>query len=151
MSVITGKSPATTFYNKTQLDKQILETLAKLIKKVDKLSEQVNEPRKRSSKITKPKEGLEASRYASQTLTKFYAQAISFPFKTPTPTTRLPVTYNPKMFNLNKAYDPTCLVVCFLPGTNTILREDNLTIINDINQLLKLNNILDNQVVITVK
>jgi len=148
LSIIIGKSPATTFHNKTQLDKQILETLAKLIKKVDKLSEQVNEPRKRSSKITKPEEGLEASRHVSQTLTKSYAQAISFPSKTSTPTTRLPVIYNPKMFNLNKAYDPTCLVVCFLPG---ILREDNLTIINDINQLLKLNNVLDNQVVITVK
>jgi len=151
LSVITGKSLATTFHNKTQLDKQILETLAKLIKKVDKLSKQVNKPRKRSSKITKPEEGLEASRHVSQTLTKSYAQAISFLFKTLTPTTRLPVTYNPKMFNLNKAYNPTCLVVCFLPGTNTILREDNLTIINDINQLLKLNDVLDNQVVITVK
>jgi len=151
LSVITGKSLATTFHNKTQLDKQILETLAKLIKKVDKLSKQVNKPRKRSSKITKPEEGLEASRHVSQTLTKSYSQAISFLFKTPTPTTRLPVTYNPKMFNLNKAYNPTCLVVCFLPGTNTILREDNLTIINDINQLLKLNDVLDNQVVITVK
>ena len=142
MSVITGKSLATTFHNKTQLDKQILETLAKLIKKVDKLSKQVNKPRKRSSKITKPEEGLEASRHVSQTLTKSYAQAISFLFKTLTPTTRLPVTYNPKMFNPNKAHDPTCLIVYFPPDINTTLREDNLTIINDTDQLLKSNGAL---------
>ena len=61
LSVITGKPPASTFHNRTQPDKQILEILAKLTKKVDKLSEQVNEPRKRSSRITEPKEGLKAS------------------------------------------------------------------------------------------
>ena len=61
LSVITGKPPASTFHNRTQPDKQILEILAKLTKKVDKLSEQVNEPRKRSTRITEPKEGLKAS------------------------------------------------------------------------------------------
>ena len=142
LSVITGKPPASTSHNRTQPDKQILETLAKLTKKVDKLSEQVNKPRKRSPRITEPKESLEASRYAPQTLTKSYAQAISSPFKTPTPTTRLPVTYNPKMFNPNKAHDPTCLIVYFPPDINTTLREDNLTIINDTDQLLKSNGAL---------
>ena len=61
LSVITGKPLASTSHNRTQPDKQILETLAKLTEKVDKLSEQVNKPRKRSSRITKPKEGLKAS------------------------------------------------------------------------------------------
>jgi len=55
------------------------------------------------------------------------------------------------MSNPNKAHDPTRLVVCFLPGTNTTLREDNLTIVNDINQLLKSNGTPDNQVVTAVK
>ena len=55
------------------------------------------------------------------------------------------------MSNPNKAHDLIYLVVCFLLGTNTTLREDNLTIINDINQLLKSNSTPDNQVVIVVK
>jgi len=55
------------------------------------------------------------------------------------------------MFNPNKVYNTTCLVVCFLLDINTTLREDNLTIVNDINQLLKSNGILDNKVVIAVK
>jgi len=73
LSVITGKPPASTSYNRTQPDKQILETLAKLTEKVDKLSEQINEPRKRSPRITESKESLEASKHAPQTLTKSYA------------------------------------------------------------------------------
>jgi len=151
LSIIIGKTPASTSHNRTLPDKQILETLAKLTKKVDKLSEQVNEPRQRSSRITEPKEGLEASRHVPQTLTKSYVQTISSLSKTPTSTTRSPVTHNPKISNPNKAHDPTRLVVCFPPGTNTTLREDNLTIVNDINQLLKSNGVPDNQVVIAVK
>ena len=120
LSVITGKSLATTSHNGAQPDKQILEILAKLTEKVDKLSEQI-----RVLRIIEPKEGLEASRHALQILTKSYAQAINSPPKTPT---RLSVTYNPKMSNPNKAHNPTCLVVCFLLDTNTTLRENNLTI-----------------------
>jgi len=55
------------------------------------------------------------------------------------------------MSNPNKAHDPIHLVVYFPPDTNTILREDNFTIVNDINQLLKSNGAPDNQVVTVVK
>ena len=134
LSVITGKSLATTSHNGAQPDKQILEILAKLTEKVDKLSEQINKPRKRVLRIIEPKESLEASRHALQILTKSYTQAINSPPKTPT---RLSVTYNPKMSNPNKAHNPTCLVVCFLLDTNTTLRENNLTIsTNFLNQIV---------------
>ena len=55
------------------------------------------------------------------------------------------------MSNPNKAHDPIHLVVYFSPDTNTILRENNFTIVNDINQLLKSNGAPDNQVVTAVK
>jgi len=62
-------------YKGTQSDKQILETLAKLTEKVDKLSKQVNEPKKVTSNHREPTEGLEASKHTPHLLTKSYAQA----------------------------------------------------------------------------
>ena len=58
LSIITGKSLATTFHNGAQPDKQILEILTKLTEKVDKLSEQINKPRKRVLRIIEPKESV---------------------------------------------------------------------------------------------
>jgi len=73
LNIITGKP--TPPYQGTQSDKQILETLAKLTEKVDKLSKQVNEPKKVTSNHREPTEGLEASKHAPHLLTKSYAQA----------------------------------------------------------------------------
>jgi len=70
LSVITGKPLATTSHNRIQPDKQILETLAKLTKKVDKLSKQVNKPRKRSSRITES--DIKPKTYSGLKLTKFH-------------------------------------------------------------------------------
>ena len=60
-------------------------------------------------------------------------------------------TQNPKTSNLNMAHDLTYLIVYFLLGTNTTIREDNLTIVNNINCCLKENGALDRLAVIVVK
>jgi len=49
------------------------------------------------------------------------------------------------------AHDLTHLIVCFLLGTNTTIREDNLTIVNNINCCLKENGALDKLSVTIVK
>jgi len=49
------------------------------------------------------------------------------------------------------SHDTTHLVVCFLPGTNTTTREDNLTIVNNINYCLKENRALDKLAITAIK
>jgi len=52
-----------------------METLAKLTKKADKISEHVNKPRKGTSGRNEPVESLEASRHAPLPMAKSYARA----------------------------------------------------------------------------
>jgi len=74
LNIITGILPTNFPHKGAQSDKQILETLTKLTEKVDKLSEQVNKPKKVTSNHREPTEGLEARKYVSHLLTKSYAQ-----------------------------------------------------------------------------
>jgi len=75
LNIITGVPPTNFPHKEAQSDKQILETLTKLTKKVDKLSKQVNEPKKVTSNHREPTEGLEASKHVPHLLTKSYTQA----------------------------------------------------------------------------
>jgi len=75
LNIITGIPPTNFPHKRAQSDKQILETLTKLTEKVDKLSEQVNKPKKVTSNHSEPTKGLEASKHVPQLLTKSYAQA----------------------------------------------------------------------------
>jgi len=75
LNIITGVPPTNFPQKEAQSDKQILETLTKLTKKVDKLSKQVNEPKKVTSNHRELTEGLEASKHVPHLLTKSYTQA----------------------------------------------------------------------------
>jgi len=151
LNIITGVPPTNFPHKGAQSDKQILETLTKLTEKVDKLSEQVNEPKKVTSNHGEPTEGLEASKHVPHLLTKSYAQAANTVPKNLPTSDRPPTSQNPKTPNPNKAHDPTRLVVCFLLGTNTTTREDNLTTVNNINRYLKENGAPDKLAITAIK
>ena len=151
LNIITGVPPTNFPHKGAQSDKQILETLTKLTKKVDKLSEQVNKPKKVTSNHREPTEGLEASKHVPHLLTKSYAQAANTAPKNSPTSNRPPTSQNPRTPNPNKAHDPTRLVVCFSLGTNTTTREDNLTTVNNINRCLKENGAPDKLAITTIK
>jgi len=151
LNIITGKPPTNFLHKGAQSDKQILETLVKLTEKLNKLSKQVNKPKKVTSNHREPTEGLEASKHILHLLTKSYAQAANTVPKNLSTSNRPPTSQNSKTPNLNKAYDLTHLVVCFSPSTNTTTREDNLTIVSNINCCLKENGALDKLAIITIK
>jgi len=126
LNIITGVPPTNFPHKGAQSDKQILETLTKLTEKVDKLNEQVNEPKKVTSNHGEPTEGLEARKHVPHLLTKSYAQAANTASKNLPTSNRPSTSQNPKTPNPNKAHDPTHLVVCFSPGTNTITVRGHL-------------------------